>query len=41
MISRKNQKKNLRIFQLLKKNEIVLTGNEELDPPDQLDLNLE
>ena len=41
MISKKKSKEKLTYIPIIEKNEIVLTGNEELDPPDQLDLNLE
>jgi hypothetical protein len=34
-------KEKLTYIPIIEKNEIVLTGNEDLDPPDQLDLNLE
>lgn len=37
----KKAKEKLTYIPIIEKNEIVLTGNEELDPPDQLDLNLE
>lgn len=37
----KKSKEKLTYIPIIEKNEIVLTGNEELDPPDQLDLNLE
>lgn len=37
----KKSKEKLTYIPIIEKNEIVLTGNEDLDPPDQLDLNLE
>jgi hypothetical protein len=37
----KKAKEKLTYIPIIEKNEIILTGNEELDPPDQLDLNLE
>ena len=37
----KKSKEKLTYIPIIEENEIVLTGNEELDPPDQLDLNLE
>ena len=37
----KKSKEKLTYIPIIEKNEIVLTGNQELDPPDQLDLNLE
>jgi hypothetical protein len=37
----KKSKEKLTYIPIIENNEIVLTGNETLDPPDQLDLNLE
>jgi hypothetical protein len=37
----KKSKEKLTYIPIVETNEIILTGNEKLDPPDQLDLNLE
>ena len=37
----KKSKEKLTYIPIVEKNEIVLTGNEDLNPPNQLDLNLE
>ncbi len=41
ILFQKKSKEKLTYVPIVEKNEIVLTGNEKLDPPDQLDLNLE